>query len=69
MTRERQREFVRELTENITAEIMRNAARWPEHWDGHELRMLLADHYHESATMSDGRRKADYENDRLVLNL
>lgn len=53
--------------------------RVPEEWDGHELRMLLAEKFEASARMSrchpknrggyDAKAQQDYDNDVIVNNL
>lgn len=74
-TVEGKRRFIRELCDRIRDDVMRDAEKMPEAWDGHELRRLLADRFEESASMSapmENRRKArrrDYENARATLGL
>lgn len=77
MTRKEQARFVRELTRNITKQVVTTIqqGRVPEEWDGHELRVLLADRFNESASMSllrkDGRarRSRAYRNAVMIGNL
>jgi hypothetical protein len=75
MTKQQQRRFVRELARNITQNVLATSDRWPAHWDGQELRVLLSEHVAMSARMSriyvDGRsgRARDYRNTVLVERL
>jgi len=75
MNKQEQEQFVRELTGNVLAEVLAKSVQWPDDWDGHELRQLLADAFAASSCMSDAmkdkraaRRRA-YENTVLVENL
>ena len=54
MTTNEQIRFVRELCKTVADEVvvsLRDKAV-PDTWDGHELRMLLADRFERSASMS-----------------
>lgn len=65
--------FVREHTASVVKRLIESADKWPEHWDGHELRRLMADYYEESARISApmenkrASRRRDYENARITL--
>jgi hypothetical protein len=50
--------FCRELIANVQAEILANVDRFPEEWDGHELRRYIADRF-EAATISLRRDRMD----------
>lgn len=54
MTKAQQKQFVKELSQTITTEICKSidAGKTPDTWDGHELRVLLAEHHHDSASMT-----------------
>lgn len=77
MTHNEQHQFVTELTTNICAEVKAAilADKIPADWDGHELRVLLADKFEQSAQMSlirrDKRseRARDYHNTVITANL
>lgn len=43
MTRMEQKKFIRALAKSVTQSCLDTAGRWPEDWDGHELRMLFAE--------------------------
>lgn len=42
MTKAEQKRLVRTFTKNVLASVLERADRWPEEWDGFELRALLA---------------------------
>jgi len=72
-----QNAFITELTDNIAKELRAqiNTGQIPEHWDGHELRALLAIRFTESAAMSlitrepRSKRTRDFINTRITENL
>ena len=72
-----QKTFVRELTDAIVREICGHidADKIPKEWDGHELRVLLADAFDRSAGMSLIRREPrrgrsrEYHNTVRIRNL
>lgn len=49
--RERKK-FITGLCNNIRDDLISKAALMPDNWDGHELRVLLADRFAESGRMS-----------------
>lgn len=81
MNREEQMSFVSDLTSTIRNEVqgLIEQGRVPTEWDGHELRMLLAEKFEASAKMSrchpenrggyNAKARADYDNDVIVHNL
>lgn len=77
MTKKGQKKFVRELSKNIADSIVKqiNDGKIPDRWDGHELRILLANRHQASASMSkhsqNPRSKAarEFKNTVLVNNL
>jgi len=75
MNLEERKRFITELCNNVRDELLKAADRMPDAWDGHELRQILTDRFTESSNMSDpmrnkrGRRRRDYENEKLVSNL
>jgi hypothetical protein len=54
MNRKQQAKFVRELSKSVADEIIAQLKKTPETeaWDGHELRVLLAERHQSSAYMS-----------------
>ena len=81
MNREEQMELVSDLTTRIRDEVqgLITQGRIPAEWDGHQLRMLLAEKFEQSAKMSrchpenrggyNATARHDYENDVIVHNL
>lgn len=41
MTKAEKRKFVRSLMNRMRDELLERSDRWPEEWDGHELRALI----------------------------
>lgn len=54
MNRAEQEIFVKELSDNVAEKILAGirSGKVPEEWDGHELRVLLAEMHNDSALMS-----------------
>lgn len=74
MTRDEQRQFVLELSDNIATSILTQIDKGiiPEHWDGIELRALLAYRHDKSSAMGmhgNLRRKRAFNNDVAIYNL
>lgn len=64
-------QFIRELTANVTSEIIEKNNRLPDDWNGIELRQYIADKFAASVfkgTMSIGRMRA-YKNTVIINNL
>lgn len=54
MTKRKQIALLRSIARNMVEHLIKHgAARWPDTWDGHEFRELIA-------------RQADYERTRLM---
>lgn len=69
MTQQAKKEFVKDLTASILKKVLEALPRTPEDWDGHELRMLLADEFKASVYTVTTRRKRAYVNAVAVNNL
>ena len=74
LTRDDQKNLVKNLTESIVASILEQIDKdlIPAGWDGHELRELLAERFdwERSRLMKDSRRRMrEYRNTVLVNNL
>lgn len=66
MTRPEQRQFIGALVAAVLGDLMRDAGRVPEDWDGIELRQWIADRFQDSAYVlqrpENRRRYRDYKN-------
>ncbi len=73
MTRDEQMLFVYTLASSVTHEMIRlvNQGAIHEHWDGIELRELLAEKFAREThhELMRGKRKKDYNNAVIVHNL
>jgi len=77
MTKTQQKSFVNQLSRNIARTICNkiDCGRIPAHWDGNQLRVLLADAHRESAAISlirkypRDKRAKEFRNTVLVQNL
>lgn len=77
MNRGEQKQFVRELVDSIVEDLCGkiDEGKIPEHWDGHELRVLLSEKFEDSAKISVIRtsprhsRARDYHNTVLTKGL
>ena len=62
--------FVEELVENVKRDLIRYCEKWPEEWDGHELRRLVSQRFQSVVMGQMGRgRTQDYENEVIVRGL
>ena len=71
MKKKEKRFFIRQLSATIVKDALSKVEKMPENWDGHELRLYLADCF-KAAVMSDcmkGKRLKDYRNTVLINNL
>ena len=65
--RESQSKFIRELCDNIRDDVLSQVDRMPFEWDGHELRMYLAERFNRCTAISHikkeprGRRAKQYK--------
>lgn len=50
MTHKEHERFIKELCDNVRDNLLRH--QYPEEWDGHELRVLIAERFAQSARMS-----------------
>jgi hypothetical protein len=74
MTRDEQKAFVDELITRVKITLLSRLRNVPEEWDGHELRVWIADKFTDAAYLSKlqdkrSKRRRDYENEVLVRNL
>lgn len=74
MTLEEKKQFVRDLCKSVSKELEAkiDSGKIPAHWDGHELRALMAEKFIDNAAhsiiklQSRGRRARDYRNTVIV---
>ena len=75
MTLNQKKDFVRELFHSVQSDIEMKLPRVPEEWDGHELRVWIAQYFERAARMSciagdkRGYRRKRYDNAVIVENL
>ena len=80
MTKKEQRAFLRCLAREVVKAALTKSAAWPDDWDGHELRQLLADDFAHESTLDRKeyghtdrrarlRRLRDYRNARYSHNI
>lgn len=62
--------FVEELTSHVKQSLIEQAEKWPEEWDGHELRRLVARRFQLAVfgTMARTRLRA-FNNECLIRHL
>ena len=63
--------FIKDATNLLQKELLDKVDKMPEEWSGRELRQLVFDYAKEKVAYMhmDKKRKADYENDRIVRNI
>lgn len=66
--------IIRELSSRIAERLCEKVDQMPEEWDGHELRVLLADAFTSDAQCSlikrepRSKRSRDYKNETIINN-
>lgn len=74
MNANEKKEFISSLLNAVKEKLVKNIDKYPESWDGLELRWLIMDHVNESVVFGSGldkksRRYKEYRNTVLVENL
>jgi hypothetical protein len=73
MTKKERQQFIRELTNNVKEDLLKECGKYPTDWDGFELRWRVADVYGQVVFGENGKRKGkrylDYKNTVLIKNL
>jgi len=69
MTLAEKKQFIKQLTTSIQQEMIAHAYKYPDHWDGIELRWLLAEKFQQATVQRSKIRKADFNNTVCVENL
>lgn len=75
MNSSQKRVFIRDLCRSICREVLTQVPKMPPEWDGHELRVLLAERFNDSASMSQimraprSRQARNFRNAVRVNNL
>lgn len=74
MTKQDKKKFVRDLMKSLTLDIINKVEAMPDEWDGHELRMYIAERVDNEANYlrrDKGMRKRlrEYRNAVIVHNL
>jgi hypothetical protein len=66
--------FVKSILSSVESNLIKNLDKYPDEWDGVELRWLIVDHVAENVVFGSscnkkGKRYNDYRNARLIENL
>lgn len=70
MSKQEKCDFISDLIDSVHASLMHAVDKVPEHWDGLELRQLIADKFQEQTTTPmHGRRLREYRNEMLARNI
>lgn len=69
MKHSQQKEFIRNLCNSIRDEMLQKSKDFPESWDGVELRELLSIKFDRERYPMDRKRKREFINDYITLNL
>jgi len=70
MKKEEQRQFIRKLIKTVKKDILEETKKYPDNWDGHELRERIKDHFELCSWDSMSRsRKRSYINYKRVNGL
>jgi hypothetical protein len=70
MTREEQKELLTNFCNQMRDAMLARADRWPEAWDGHELRELAAVAFDRERTrlMREDKKRAKAARNEMVVN-
>lgn len=69
MNRDAQKQFINDLCNRIKDELTNKANRFPESWDGVELRQLIAMRFADNVIEMSETRKKNFENTIIVQDI
>lgn len=72
MNAKEKKTFIKSLTKSIQDELINKIPTMPEHWDGIELRWLLAEKFDREQSdcwRSSPARKRKYKNETITRNI
>lgn len=71
MNNKEQIKFVKELIKNVSHEIYSKADKFPEDWEGIELRQYISDCFRAAVfdRVLKGKRFKSYQNEVIIRNL
>ena len=73
MDAKQKQRFIKDLCNAIRNGLVEDVRKMPEHWDGHELRAIIAERAKAqlSVPMQNpyGGRRKDFENELVIRNL
>ena len=69
MNRDAQKQFINDLCNRIKDELTNKANRFPESWDGVELRQLIAMRFADNVIEMSKTRKKNFENTIIVQDI
>ena len=73
MNNQQRQDFIEELVTNVKHDLQAESAKYPEKWDGIELRWRIADIFSQVVFGESGKRKGkrylDYKNTVYTENL
>lgn len=72
MNLQEKNQFVHNILDDLKTEILKRVDKFPEDWDGHEIRQFIADYYTQNyifGTALSGKRRREYKNTIIVNNL
>jgi hypothetical protein len=69
MVKKNQEQLVRRFIREVKEGILRSSHKWPEGWDGLELRQLVIDSFSAQAIPMTMERSKNYNNDVIVNDL
>ena len=72
MNKKEREQFLRTLIKNCKADLLKDNKKYPDNWDGHELRQRVKDVFGQvvwKGTEMTGSRKRDYNNEVIVKGL
>jgi len=69
MTKREQKVFVSGLIGNVKGEILGKMDKFPDDWDGIELRWYIRDYFGACVLTGNKKRERDYKNTVLVNGL
>ena len=69
MTQAEKEKFINDLVGHVRREIVESIPKMPEEWDGHELRLYIAEKFSDKKNKLAPSRLKAYASEVLVRNL
>ena len=69
MNKQEKKKFIKEHLKTLSNELLADVSKFPEEWEGAELRELVANRAKASSGYLHGARLSDFENECIVRGI